>query len=437
MREELLDQAKLAVELGKQAGADDVVAGVSWSRGMKFEWREGRLERVQESTSRRLGLALYVDGRYSTCGTNDLEPTRLRRFAREAVDLTRCLEQDPHRRITPPELYGGRSDVDLELVDPALADVSREQRVEWCQEMDEHARNDPIVQTSECWISDSHGIGARATSNGFEGVQEETGVWFFSEVSAIDGDKRPEEHHYAGGCHLAGLPRPASIGEEALRRARARLGAVKAPSTRTTMILDPEAGAGFLGRVFGALSAGSIQQQRSYLAQSLDQPIASAPVSLTDDPLRVRGLSSQHYDSEGIAARPRTIIEEGVLRSFYVDTYYGRKLGWEPTTGGTSNVVFQHGPRNLEQIVASVQDGILVRSWLGGNANMTTGDFSFGIRGHLVKNGQLAGPVSEMNVTGNYGDVLARIVEVGNDPVPWSSFRTPTIVFEDVQFSGS
>jgi PmbA protein len=437
MREELLEQAKLAVELGARAGADDVVAGVSWSRGLKFEWREGRLERVQESTSRRLGLALFVDGRFSTCGTNDLEPDRLAKFAREAIELTRCLEVDPYRRITPPELYAGRSELDLQLVDRSLAGLTREQHVDWCREMDEHARADAIVLTAECSVSNSHGVEARATSNGFEGVEEETGVWFVTEVSAQDGDKRPEEHYYAGGPHLAGLPTPASIADEALRRARSRIGSTKASSRRTLMVLDPEAGAGFLGRVFGALSAGAIQQQRSFLANRLDQAIAAPILTLRDEPLLVRGLGSRHYDGEGISSRARPVIEEGVLRTFYVDTYYGRKLGWEPTTGGSSNVVFNHGPRNRAAILADVQDGIYVTSWLGGNADLTTGDFSFGLRGHLIQGGRLAGPVSEMNVTGNYGETLQRLVEVGNDPVPWSSFRTPTLVFEDVQFSGS
>jgi len=105
------------------------------------------------------------------------------------------------------------------------------------------------------------------------------------------------------------------------------------------------------------------------------------------------------------------------------------------TESPTSSV--PHGERDLAAILASVQEGIYVTTWLGGNADMTTGDFSYGLRGFLVKGGEIAAPVSEMNVTGNYGEILMRLSEVGNDPVPWSSFRTPTLVFDDVQFSGS
>lgn len=436
MREELLKQAQLAVELGKDAGADDVVASVSWGRGLKFEWREGRLEKVQESTSRRLGLALYVNGRFSTSSTNDLDPGRLKRFAQDAVDLTRCLEEDPYRKITPPELYAGRSDIDLDLCDPALGDLSREQRIEWCREMDECGRADDLIQTAESFVSDSHGVGARASSNGFSGVEEATSVYMFTKVTAREGDKRPEAHYYAGGTHLDELLSADHIAREAVRRAHSRIGAQAIPSLRTTMVVDPEAGGGFLGRIFGALSGGAIQQKRSFLAGALDTQVASELLTMTDEPLRVRGMGSEQYDGEGIASRPRTVIEKGVLRTFFIDTYYGRKLGWEPTTAGSSNTIFEHGARDLAGIVAGTSDGILVTSWLGGNADMTTGDFSFGIRGHRIENGELTRPLSEMNVTGNYSEILKALVEVGNDPTPWSSFRSPTLVFGDVQFSG-
>lgn len=436
MREELLEQAKLAVELGTQAGADDVVAAVSWSRGLKFEWREGRLEKVQESTSRRLGLAVYVNGRFSTCSTNDLDPERLKRFAKDTVELTRCLEVDPFRKITPPELYANRSAVNLDQCDPAYGDLTREQRIDWCREMDDVSRADGIVHTAESSVSDSYAIGARASSNGFEGSEEETGVWLFAEVSTKDGEKRPEDYFYAGSSHLEDLPSARSISEEALRRVRGRIGAKKITSRRTTLVVDPHAGGRFLGRIFGALSASSVQQQRSFLASSLEKPIASSVLHLTDDPLRVRGMASQHYDGEGISCQARTVIEDGVLRTFFTDTYYGRKLGWEPTTGSSSNTIFKHGSRDLAQILADTREGIYVTSWLGGNADMTTGDFSFGLRGHLVEGGELVAPVAEMNVTGNYSEILKSLAEVGNDPVPWSSFRSPTLVFEGVQFSG-
>ena len=122
---------------------------------------------------------------------------------------------------------------------------------------------------------------------------------------------------------------------------------------------------------------------------------------------------------------------------FFVDTYYGRKLGWEPTTGSATNVLFDYGDYDLDGVLNAVGEGIYVNSWLGGNADMTTGDYSFGVRGHVIRDGVLAEPISEMNVTGNYADLLQRLTMLGNDPVPWASFRCPTLVFEDIHFSGT
>ncbi len=438
MQADLLKQAADAVAVALEAGADDAVSAVSWGRSLEFQFRDGRLEKVQENMSRGLGVSLYVDGRFSSHSTNDMDPTRLRGFLDEAVALTRLLEPDPYRLITPPELYEGRADVDLQQVDRGLVDLDRETRVDWCRTLADAASDHEEVISSTSGVMDSHSVSARVASNGFEAAVERTSVWYGCETTIREGEhKRPEAYRWVGGSHLEGLPSPAETGAEALRRVLARRGAAKIPSCRTTMIVDREAAPSLLGRIFGAMGAGSIQQKRSFLADKLHGSVASSALTMRDDPFRPRSLASCLFDGEGIATRKRDIIVGGDLQMFFVDTYYGRKLGWEPTTSGTSNVVFDHGDQDLAGLVAGCQDGIYVTSWLGGNANMTTGDFSFGLRGHAVRGGALAEPISEMNVTGNYSDLLQKLAVVGNDPLPWSTFRSPTLLFEDIQFSGS
>ena len=191
-----------------------------------------------------------------------------------------------------------------------------------------------------------------------------------------------------------------------------------------------------LGRLGQALSAGAIQQQRSCLAGRQGQPVASERLTIVDEPLLVRGLGSRYFDGEGIAARPLPIFARGVLCNYYVDTYYGRKLGWSPTTGGSSNLLVELGKKNLGELLDAAGKGFYVTGWAGGNADLTTGDFSFGFRGHRIEGGQPGAPVAEMNITGNYLELLHNLAAVGNDPYPYSSFRTPTLVFENVEFSG-
>lgn len=434
----LLDAAERAVALALAAGAQDACVSAHWGRSLEMQRRDGKIEKVQESISQSLSFALYVDGRFSTHGTNDLDPARTQRFVNEAVAMTRLLEPDPFRQIPDPKGYEGRADLDLDTVDPTVRGIERREREQWLEALEGSSRTDDRVVSATASVTDGFGRTARATSNGFRGTKEGTSLWYGAECTLKeDTHKRPEAYYYAGGLHRSALPSPESVGVECLRRARARIGAKKVSSRKTALILEREAASSFVGRIFGALSAASVQQKRSFLAERQGQRIASPLLTLVDDPWIVRGPGSRLWDGEGLATRPMTVIREGVLEQYYVDTYYGRKLGWAPNTGSTSNVVFRMDPGGVERLIRDAGEGILVTSWLGGNANATTGDFSLGLRGHVVRGGDVAEPISEMNVTGNFLDLLPRITAVGDDPVPWSSFRAPSMVIDAVDFSGA
>jgi len=163
----------------------------------------------------------------------------------------------------------------------------------------------------------------------------------------------------------------------------------------------------------------------------------SEQLTVVDDPLIKRGFASRHYDSEGISAKAIPIVQDGVIRNLYVDTYYGRKAGMTPTTGSASNRRLGTGDKSLGELLADVGEGIYVTSWLGGNADRTTGDFSLGLRGHMIENGRIGRPVGEMNVTGNLRDLFSRLEMVGNDVYPYASTLSPSLVFSDVDFSGA
>ncbi len=435
---DLLKSAHDAVAMAKRAGANDVWAGVARSRSVSFTYRDGTLEKVEDSTSRGLSLRLYVDGRYSSHGTTDLEPARLESFVREAVAVTRALQPDPHREITDPSLFANRPDDELERVDPAIAELGRDKREAWCKTMDELAHADDRVISAECGVFSGHSESASASSNGFAGTAEGDYAGYSTSVTVReDADKRPEGSYYAVGRFLDELPGPEEIAREALKRALDRIGSRKGPTTRTTMVVDHQAASSLLWRTIGPASAAAIQQGRSFWKGQEGKQLFGKKLTVIDDPLIPRGLSSRHYDGEGISARRLPIIENGVVKNFYVDTYYGKKAGMTPTTGAPSNRVVTLGKKSRDQILKAVGNGIYVMSWLGGNSDGTTGDFSLGLRGFEIKNGKLGAPIGEMNVTGNLAELWRRLELVGNDPHPFSSMKAPTLAFGDVQFSGS
>jgi len=279
---------------------------------------------------------------------------------------------------------------------------------------------------------------ASASSNGFLDEQRSTYCWFGSSVTLRDqGDKRAEDGFYAGGAHVADLPDPEEVGSKALERTVSRLGSEKGPTLKAPMVVDARAAASLLGRLLGPANARSIQQDRSFWAPLIGEQAFSKNLTIVDDPLIARGLASRRYDDEGISARALPIVERGVVKNVYVDTYYGRKGDMAPTTGSPSNRVVTLGNKNLDELLAEVGDGIYVTSWLGGNADGTTGDFSLGLRGHVIEKGGIGRPVGEMNVTGNLRDLFTRLELIGNDPYPYSTTLSPSLVFNGVDFSGA
>jgi len=438
MPAELRERAAQAVELAQQAGAQDAWSTASQSRDVQFEHRDGSLEKVKDTTSQSLSIRIYAGGRYSSHSTTDLNPARLQDFVTEAVAITGALEPDEYRRITPEALFANRPTDDLDLVDANVQSLDREQRIAWCRALDEVAHQHERVISATSGVYDGTQRSASASSNGFLGEQQSTYCWFGAEVTLRDrGDKRAEDSFYAGGAHLIDLPNPEVVGKTALERTLSRLDSEKGPTIKASMVVDSRAAASLIGRLLGSANARSVQQGRSFWAPLVGEEAFSKELTIIDDPLIVRGLASRHFDNEGISSQALPIIENGVIRNIYVDTYYGRKGDMAPTTGSPSNRVVKLGSHSLEQLLGEAGTGVYVTSWLGGNADSTTGDFSLGLRGHMIEDGKIGRPVGEMNVTGNLRDLFTRLEIVGNDPYPYSTTLAPSLVFADVDFSGA
>ena len=274
------------------------------------------------------------------------------------------------------------------------------------------------------------------TSNGFEGDTETSYYSLIAEVSVKSGEARPESYWYESSIFHNELIKE-GIGQQALKRALDKLGQKKLKSGKMPMIVENRVvGRTLLQPLISALSGKSIQQKNSFLIGMVGKKIGSDLFTLVDNPTIVSGRGSRHFDSEGLATVKRTILDAGILKDYYIDTYYGKKLEMKPTSGGTTNLVFKPGENDLEGMLASIDRGILVTGFNGGNSNGTTGDFSFGIEGFLVENGNLTRPVSEMNITGNFKQLWKDLSAVGNDVYTGSSWRLPSLVFDNVDFSG-
>ncbi len=438
MPADLENRAMQAVELARIAGANDVWATARQGRDVEFGYRDGALEKVKDTTSRSLAVQVYADGRYSSHQTTDLNPERLQSFITQAVAITRALEPDEHRQITPAELFDGRVEHDLDLVDANVAKIDRQRRLDWCTALDEAATAHDRVISATAGVYDGSQRSASASSNGFLGTQESTYCWYGSSVTLRDqGERRASDGYYVGGVYVDSLPAAHDVAARALERSLARLGSEKGPSAKTTMLVDSRAAASLIGRLLRPATGRAVHLGQSFWAGLVGEQAFSDKLTIADNPMIPRGLGSRYFDNEGIAARQLPVVEKGVVRNLYVDTYHGRKAKLAPTTGSASNRVVGTGEHSLGELLREAGDGIYVTSWLGGNADGTTGDYSLGLSGHLIENGEIGRPVGEMNVTGNLLDLFSRLELTGTDVYPYSTTLSPSLLFSDVDFSGA
>jgi len=436
-----MDKMKLAnwtQDFAKKQGAENTVVIVSKNRSTNIAYRDGQIDQLKESTSNSLFIEIYTEGKYSSHTTNDLTKTALKKFITNAISMTKYLSEDPFKTLPNPDVYKDRPTKDLQLFDQSITKVETKQRIENAKQMYEHIRpkDDRIVSVTTS-VSDSEYENIHLKSNGFQGTYKSTYFNAGAEVSIDDGTgKKPQNWSYYGTHHGKDLPNLNQIAEEALKRTQDTVGQEKIETVTLPMILKNHVSPRLLWGIFSALSGGNLQQKSSFLEGQLDQKIASNILSIVDDPLIVRGLDSRYYDNDGISAKPMPVIENGILKNYYIDVYYGRKLKMQPTTGSQSNLIFSLGQRSEVEIVSDMKKAILVTGFIGGNSNSTTGDFSLGVSGWLIENGQRTKPINEMNISGNFANLLKQLTEMGNDPYQYSSWLAPTLVFDEITFAG-
>lgn len=437
-KEEKYSIAKWAMEHALRNGAQQASVSIYEDNSSRIEVRDEKIDKLEEANRNSMSIALYVDKKYSSISTNRLNNRKeLGKFIEEAIAGTRYLSEDVFRSLPEPELYYRGGGDDLRTLDNGFRNIDPQDKINLAYSIEKEVlgKDERIISVTASY-RDSKTGNVMVTSNGFEGDTETSYYSLIAEVSVKSGDARPESYWYESSIFHNELIKE-GIGQQALKRALDKLGQKKLKSGKMPMIVENRVvGRTLLQPLISALSGKSIQQKNSFLIGMVGKKIGSDLFTLVDNPTIVSGRGSRHFDSEGLATVKRTILDAGILKDYYIDTYYGKKLEMKPTSGGTTNLVFKPGENDLEGMLASIDRGILVTGFNGGNSNGTTGDFSFGIEGFLVENGNLTRPVSEMNITGNFKQLWKDLSAVGNDVYTGSSWRLPSLVFDNVDFSG-
>lgn len=424
---------EFALKNGCQASRVTIYNGSSSS----FEIRDMKMDRLQQASENMLGINLYVDGRYGSFSTNRLDKKELEAFIKNGIESTRYLAEDKARSLPDASLYYKGGGADLQLMDPDFDKVEPDDKVALAMNIcNEIMGKDSRIISANSSYSDDKSFKYMVASNGFEG---ETAGSSFSVSASVsirgEGDARPESYWYDSSLYYDKLIKE-GIGTKALERVLRKLGQKKIASGKYQMVVDNMNSARLLSPVIGALYGSAIQQKNSFLLDKLDQKVLGDKLTLLDEPHLVKTPGARYFDGEGVATKHRPVFENGVLKTYYIDTYSAKKMGSQPTISAPSILTMNMSDKDTNGLIASVDNGIFITGFNGGNNNSTTGDFSYGVEGFQIEKGKLTQPISEMNVTGNLITLWSNLTEIGNDPRSFSSWRVPSLLFDGVDFSG-
>jgi PmbA protein len=428
--------ANLVIDRALKGGAQQVSVKIYENRSNNIEIRDQIIDSLKESNRKGLSLDLYVDKKYSSHSTNRLKKEELLKFVDEAIIATRYLAEDEFRSLPDPGLYYKGADTDLVTFDAKLDAVEAKTKIDLANKaLDEAFKKDDRIVSVSSYYADSISNDVMVTSNGFKGNSRNTNISLTVSVSLKTETGRPSDYWYENALFYDKLVSD-GIGKKALEKAIRKIDPKKIASGKYDVIVENRVAGNLMNPMYQSLMGSSLYQKQSFLIGKENQAIASPLLTVVDDPLIPSAPASRLFDEEGFAAVKRPIIEKGILKSYYIDNYYGKKLGMKPTSGSMSNVIFTTGTKNLEEMIGAMKKGVFITGFIGGNCNGSTGDFSYGIEGYLVENGKLVHPVNEMNITGNMNQIWFSLSEMGNDVREGESVRIPSIKITKVDLSG-
>lgn len=448
----LVDLGRSVVERAVEAGADVAEASVHSGSHLSVKVRMHERELVEEAGSRALGLRVMVGQRVATTYTSDLSPSGQRTLIEDAMELARLSETDDF--AGPPDTSELSLPSDwpaLDTFDEAVSGVAADEALERGLRGERAAFDfDPRITNSEgASFTRATGASALITSGGFAGSDKGTYASIVvNPVADDEGGKKRSGYYWSASRHYADLEDSEVVGQEAARRTLAQLGATKIPTQELPVVFDRDAARSVVGLLAGCVLGGGIWRKSSYLVDRVGSKVASELVDIVDDPLLPRAPGSRGFDGEGLLSRRNVVVEGGLLKTYLMDTYSARKLGLKSTAsasrspaGGispsTSNFVLKAGSQSRDELIADTKHGLYVTSMMGFGFNAVTGDFSRGASGFLIRNGELADPVSEVTISLNLDQILQRIDAVANDLDHRTAITSPTFRVSSMTLAGT
>ncbi len=446
---ELQQLAQDVVRRALRAGASDAEVVVREGDEFSTLVRLGQVETLKESGSRGIGLRVFAGARTASTSSSDFSAAGLDLLVSGAMGLVRITSEDPFAGLPETGAFGQLT-ADLDLYYDDVYSLPAAERIEYARRAEAAAlAADTRIQNSDGGSFDAAtGHRILVNSRGFSGEYRRS----YCSVSAMPIAQAEEggmqrDYWYSVARTLGRLESPESIGAEAARRTLRRLHARRVPTQRVPIVFAPETARSVVGHIFEAANGDSIYRGASFWANQLGQKVASSGITVVDDGTLRGGFGTMPFDGEGLPARRTTIIEQGVLKNYLLNTYTARKLNMQSTgnasrglTGnpgiGAGNLFLENGSISPRELLEDVKSGLYVTGLMGFGVNMVTGDYSRGATGLWIENGEFAYAVEEITIAGNLKEMLNNISAFANDLEFRGSVASPTLRIDGMTIAG-
>lgn len=434
---ELQDVVAGALATARKLGADAAIAKAFRTSGYDVTVRMGDVETIEHINGKGLSVSVYFGKSLGMSSSSDFANQAIDDTVRAACSIARHTSDDPCNGLADPDRLA-RDFPDLQLCNPW--NIDREQAVDFAMQCEDTARG------LDTRISNSNGASVSTTlkhsvlgsSDDFMVARKSTGHSIGCSVIAESESGMQSDYWATSARDPADLDNPELVGKMVAERVVRKLNPRRLKSCEVPVLFESRIAGSLLGHFIGAIHGASLYRKASFLLDRVGTKVFSEGIRIHEQPHLKKGASSYSCDNEGVATSPREIVENGILKGYVLDSYSARRLDLETTgnAGGVFNLTIDTGSRNFDEMLKLLHRGVLVTDIMGQGVNIVTGDYSRGISGFWVENGEIQFPVEELTVAGNLQEIYQSIVEVGND-VDWRRrTRTGSILVEKMAIGG-
>ena len=436
--QELRQAVSFAVELATKSGASAEVA-VTKVSGLSVSTRLQEIENVEFTNDGALGISAYMGQQKGNASTSDLSEGAIRNAVEAALAIAKYTSPDDCTGLADKDLMAFDAP-DLELYHAADVDVDKATELALQAEKAALEADERIINSNGASFNSHTGVKVYGNSHGM--LQSYLSSRYSLSCSVIGGveDALENDYEYTISREFDKLQSPIWVGENCAKKVVSRLNPQKLSTREVPVIFLNDVATGLISHFAAAISGGSLYRKSSFLLDHLGKQVLPDWFNISERPHLLRRLASTPFDSEGVRTQDREIVEDGILQTYLVTSYSGKKLGMPSTghAGGIHNwLVKPNLTGGLTALLRQMGTGLLVTDVMGQGVNIVTGDYSRGASGFWVENGEIQYPVAEITIAGQLQDMLKNMVAVADDIEHRSNIQTGSILLYKMKISGN